>query len=49
MLWLNRKEITEGTVKKKNHYKSARLFCVMNDVIINWQKIAKKLSPEKDW
>jgi hypothetical protein len=26
-----------------NYYKAAKLFCVMNDIILNWQKIARGL------
>lgn len=39
------KEITEGTIR--NYYKAAKLFCVKNDIVINWQKITKGLPPEK--
>ena len=38
-------EITPGTVR--NYYKPAKLFCVMNDIILNWDKIAKGLPPQK--
>ena len=24
-----------------NYYKAAKLFCVMNDIVLNWQKIAR--------
>jgi hypothetical protein len=41
------KEITAGTVR--NYYKSAKLFCEMNDIIINWKKIAKGLLKEKQY
>ncbi len=32
-------EITESTVP--NYFKSIKLFCVMNDIVINWEKIRK--------
>lgn len=32
-------EISESTVP--NYFKSIRLFCVMNDIVINWEKIRK--------
>ncbi len=36
-----RKEITEGTVK--NYYKPVKLFCEMNDLVLNWKRILKGL------
>jgi integrase len=32
-------EISESTVP--NYFKSIRLFCVMNDIVVNWEKIRK--------
>lgn len=32
-------EVSESTVP--NYFKSIRLFCVMNDIVINWEKIRK--------
>jgi hypothetical protein len=40
-----RKEILETTIP--NYYNSAKLFCVMNDIILNWQKIAKGVPYQK--
>ncbi len=40
-----RKEIQYTTIP--NYYKSAKLFCVMNDIILNWQKIAKGVPYQK--
>jgi hypothetical protein len=39
------KEISETTIP--NYYKSAKLFCVMNDIVPNWQKIAKGVPYQK--
>lgn len=33
--------ITSATLK--NYFKAAKLFCVMNDVVLNWLKITKGL------
>ncbi len=44
---VDKKEITAGTVR--NYYKAAKLFCEMNDVIVNWKKIAKGLLREKQY
>lgn len=38
-------EISESTIP--NYYKAAKLFCVMNDLILNWQKIGKGVPYEK--
>jgi hypothetical protein len=38
-------EISESTIP--NYYKAAKLFCVMNDLIVNWQKIGKGVPYEK--
>ena len=32
-------EISESTIP--NYFKAIKLFCVMNDIIINWQKLNK--------
>lgn len=37
--------ITAGTVK--NYYKASKLFCIMNDINLNWVKIAKGLPKVK--
>lgn len=37
----DRKEISESTVP--NYYKATKLFCDMNDLILNWKKIARGL------
>ena len=34
-------EIAESTVP--NYYKPIKLFCVMNDIILNWEKIQKRI------
>jgi hypothetical protein len=36
-----RGEISESTVT--NYYKATKLFCVMNDLILNWKKISRGL------
>ena len=36
-----RKEISETTIA--NYYKATKLFCVMNDVMLNWRKISRGL------
>lgn len=38
-------EISSSTVP--NYYKAAKLFCIMNDIVLNWQKIAKGLPERK--
>ena len=32
-------EVTAGTVR--NYYKPAKLFCDMNDIVVNWKKITR--------
>ena len=32
-------EISESTIP--NYFKAIKLFCVMNDIIVNWQKLNK--------
>jgi integrase len=44
---VDKKGITAGTVR--NYYKAAKLFCEMNDIIVNWKKIAKGLMKEKEY
>jgi hypothetical protein len=39
------KEISEGTVC--NYVKAIKLFCNMNDIMINWKKIGKRMPTEK--
>ena len=34
-------EISESTIP--NYFKAIKLFCVMNDIIINWQKLNKRI------
>ena len=36
-----RKEISESTVP--NFYKPIKLFCIQNDIILNWEKIQKRI------
>lgn len=36
---VNRNLITPATLK--NYFKAAKLFCVMNDIVLNWVKITK--------
>ena len=38
-------EVTAGTVR--NYYKPAKLFCDMNDIVVNWKKITKGMIREK--
>lgn len=40
-------EITGTTIH--NYYKVAKLFCKMNDIIINWDKLSKGLPPQKHY
>lgn len=44
---VDKKDITPGTVR--NYYKAAKLFCEMNDIIVNWKKIGKGLLREKQY
>jgi integrase len=44
---VDKKDITPGTVR--NYYKAAKLFCEMNDIVVNWKKIAKGLLREKQY
>lgn len=38
-------EVTAGTVR--NYYKPAKLFCDMNDIVVNWKKITRGMIREK--
>jgi integrase len=40
-------EIAESTIN--NYYKSVKLFCEMNDIILNWKKIAKGKPQHRDY
>ena len=40
-------EIVESTIN--NYYKSVKLFCEMNDIILNWKKIAKGKPQYRDY
>jgi integrase len=42
---IENKEISEGTVC--NYVKAIKLFCNMNDIMINWKKIGKGMPAEK--
>lgn len=42
---VQRGDISESTIP--NYYKAAKLFCVMNDLILNWEKIGKGVPYEK--
>jgi integrase len=40
-------EIAESTIN--NYYKSVKLFCEMNDIVLNWKKIAKGKPQHRDY
>ena len=40
-------EIAEATIN--NYYKSVKLFCEMNDILLNWKKIAKGKPQHRDY
>ena len=40
-------EIAESTIN--NYYKSVKLFCEMNDILMNWKKIAKGKPQHRDY
>ena len=40
-------EIAESTIN--NYYKSIKLFCEMNDILLNWKKIAKGKPKHRDY
>ncbi|MGD1838291.1 MAG: hypothetical protein ACPKPY_09590 [Nitrososphaeraceae archaeon] len=37
--------ITGGTIR--NYYKAGKLFCVMNDIVLNWDRLARGLPKQK--
>jgi hypothetical protein len=43
---VRRKELAAGTLK--NYYRAAKLFCEMNDLILNWKRISKGLPRAKN-
>jgi hypothetical protein len=42
---VRRRELAAGTLK---NYRAAKLFCEMNDLILNWKKISKGLPRAKN-
>jgi hypothetical protein len=38
---VKRNEISDSTIT--NYYKATKLFCVMNDLVLNWKKISRGL------
>jgi hypothetical protein len=43
---VRKKELAAGTLK--NYYRSAKLFCEMNDLTLNWKRISKGLPKAKN-
>lgn len=43
---VHRKEISETTIP--NYFKAAKLFCEMNDLLINWKKISRILPKRRN-
>ncbi|HEY9387303.1 MAG TPA: hypothetical protein VIP70_09695 [Nitrososphaeraceae archaeon] len=43
---VRRKELAAGTLK--NYYRAAKLFCEMNDLMLNWKRISKGLPRTKN-
>jgi integrase len=43
---VQRKEISETTIP--NYYKAAKLFCEMNDLLLNWKKISRMLPKRRN-
>jgi hypothetical protein len=43
---VRRKELAAGTLK--NYYRAAKLFCEMNDLMLNWKRISKGLPRVKN-
>jgi hypothetical protein len=43
---VRKKELAAGTLK--NYYRAAKLFCEMNDLMINWKRISKGLPKAKN-
>ena len=39
------KGISEGTLR--NYFNAIKLFCSMNDIMVNWKKISKEVPHEK--
>jgi hypothetical protein len=44
---IEKKDISEGTLR--NYVKAIKLFCSMNDIMLNWKKISKGLPHEKSY
>jgi hypothetical protein len=42
---IDRKELAEGTLY--NYVKAIKLFCNMNDIMINWKKIGKGMATQR--